>query len=95
MPAPLTELHMPVFYSSMGTSNKYRTEDSFHKEMFFDIMFQTNIALITPHNFPECFAIYELTTLIYVRPIMSQQNFANHHLVTAQSAVGIQHSGLQ
>ena len=53
-------------------------------------MFQTNMALITQHNFPACFAIYKLTTLMYVKPLMSPHHkFANHHLVTAHTAVGI------
>ena len=58
----LAELHMPITYSSLATSNKSRTKESFHKEMFLDITFQTNIALKTPHNFSGRFAMYKLTT---------------------------------
>ena len=35
IPALLTELHLSISYSSLGTSNKYKTKDSFHKEICF------------------------------------------------------------
>jgi hypothetical protein len=48
-------------------------------------MFQTNIALITPH-----FGTYRLTTIMYVRPLMIPHiQLARHHLVTGHDAEGI------
>jgi hypothetical protein len=56
-------------------------------------MFQKRIAIITLHNFSGCFGRYKLTILVYVKPIMSPQTFASHHIVPAHDAIGILYLG--
>ena len=76
MAALLAKLNMHISYSSLATSNKSVTKDSFHRDIF---KFSPN----NPAYFIRGFGMLKVTTLMYVRPIKSPQNFANHHFVTA------------